>query len=123
MNKNLTQTDADEEVLPPWLAQELEDGDVIPMPDGNQSTGNTNKMNGSSDDVKSRVNDAASITKGSGESDVTSRYRIKELEAQNLELMRKVKEQDAMIKALKKQNEIYAESNKRLLALSGEMTR
>ena len=46
-------------------------------------------------------------------------FRIKELETENLELLKKVKEQEAIIKSLTKQNEIYADSNKKLSNLSG----
>ena len=45
--------------------------------------------------------------------------RIRDLEAENEELRKKNKEQEITINTLRKQNEIYASSNKRLLTLSG----
>ena len=44
--------------------------------------------------------------------------RIAELEKVNQNLMKKIKEHEETIRALRKQNEIYAESNRKLFELS-----
>lgn len=111
------------EDLPPWLAKEMEDADFIPMPDDvDESSMKTAWIKGNSktkplSNTTSSIYGVHSTTKMSS-LDANLILRIKELEEMNDVLLKKVREQEETIKSLRKQNEVYVESNKKLLELS-----
>ena len=50
------------------------------------------------------------------------KIKIKRLEKENEELQKTVKEQETIIRSLQKEKELYAESNKKLLAMMDSLT-
>ena len=115
--------DSDNEDLPPWLAKEFEDADYIPVPEhknevkvksawsreNERSNKNFKSLSTYNDSVLNELSEKSNLM-----------MKIKELERTNQSLMLKVEEQEERIKSLKKQNLIYAESNRKLLELSNK---
>ena len=119
--KILRSNESEEEDLPPWLAKEIEDADYIPIPktedefnvksvtreENPKPIRNFNTMSTYDDsDKNDKFGNAALILK------------VEELEKLNQDLMKKIEEQEEIIKILRRQNEVYAESNRKLLELS-----
>ena len=117
----LHRKDSEEEDLPPWLAKEIEDADYIPIP----NTKHEFSVKSVAKDEKPKGIRSFNTMSTYDDSDRNGKFenaglilKIEELEKLNQGLMRKIEEQEETIKTLRKQNEIYAESNRKLLELS-----
>ena len=118
--KSILNTASEEEELPPWLSKELREGDYIPMPE---------KENGGCAASKCAKSQVTPI-RGSTTLSTCDKYqklensdlllKIEKLERVNQALTKKIEEQEDVIKALRKQNEIYAENNRKLFELSSK---
>ena len=109
--------------VPPWLAKELEEAEYIPQAGALTSSDKSQQDCHDGRKDTSSTHDLISTTSDSDDFNVEyMKIKIKRLEKENEELQKTVKEQETIIRSLQKEKELYAESNKKLLAMMDSLT-
>ena len=115
----LSKASEEEEELPPWLSKELREGDFIPMPE-NEDGGCVSSKCTKNQVTPIRYSTTSSCDNYQKLENSDLLLMVEKLERANQALTKKIEEQEDVIRALRKQNEIYAENNKKLFKLSSK---